>query len=337
MVNRILALCDEEKTYLYHLAEYLERKETLSFTVHVFTDYGQLGRFLENNEIEVLLIAERVFREELLLLPVRQILILNESGITAGSGIQNISKYQSRENIFRALMNHYMGGTEEVPRRVAREGRMKLIGCYTPIGRCLQTTFALSMGQLLAGKSRVLYLNLEGCSGMNYLLPKECSSDITDVLYFFGCEREKLAFRMAGIVQALNGMDYIPPARFWKDLQSISGEQWIQLFREIEEITDYEYLILDLSDQVNGLLEILKGCFRIFTITRQEEHAEAKLKQYESVVQSMNCEEIAFRTSRQNLPMFEKVPSDPTQLIRGEIAAYVRKVIEEEIYGYSKG
>ena len=35
--------------------------------------------------------------------------------------------------------------------------------------------------------------------------------DITDVLYYFRCEKDRLSYRLEGMIQTLNGLDYIPP------------------------------------------------------------------------------------------------------------------------------
>ena len=42
-----------------------------------------------------------------------------------------------------------------------RAGLAKVLGVYSPVGRCLKTSFALTMGKLLAQEERVLYPNLE--------------------------------------------------------------------------------------------------------------------------------------------------------------------------------
>ena len=334
MVKKILALCDGEENYLYHMADYLERKDMQPFAIRAFTNTDQLKKFMSNNETELLLIAENAYEEGIEDSPAAHILILNESGNEVGKKIENINKYQSSEYIFRAVMNSYTGGVEKVSQRIATGKEMKIIGNYTPIGHCLQTTFALSMGQILAKKHKTLYLNFEAYSGLGYLLDQEFTTDITDVLYYFNCEKEKLAYRLGGMVQSLNGLDYIPPVLSYRDLNDINGEQWIQLFQEIERDSDYEYLILDLSEQMKGLFDVLRACFRVFTIVREDGFAEAKIRQYESILQSMNYEDVAVKTKKWNLPLFHRIPSGLDQLTHGEIAGYVKKIIEEEIYGY---
>ena len=135
----------------------------------------------------------------------------------------------------------------------------------------------------------------------------------------------------------MNGLDYIPPVVSYQQLGGITGEQWIQLFREIEKISEYEYLILDLSEQVQGLFDVLRECCNIFTIVREDGIAEAKMRQYEALIQSMNYEDIVVKTKKWKLPVFRRIPPGIEQLTRGEIAAYVTKIIEEEIYGGKTG
>lgn len=332
MVKKVMALCDREEKYLYHMADFLEKKDTLPFAVHVFTNVEKLKSFTQKNPVEILLIGENAYEEQIAEYPVSQIFILNESGNQVGCEIENINKYQSSEEIFSTIMNGYTWDKEKLPRRLATGNRMKIIGNYTPVGRCLQTTFALSMGQQLARKHKTLYLNFESYSGFGSLLDKKIAADITDVLYFFNCEREKLAYRLESMVENINGLDYIAPVLSYQQLKEVTGEQWIELFREIERASDYEYLILDLSEQINGLFDILRECHRIFTIVREDGFAEAKLRQYEAVMQSMNYSDIAGKTKKWCLPFFQKIPYGLDQLTHGELAGYVKKMIEDEIY-----
>lgn len=333
MVKKILALCDKEESYLRHMADYLGKKDMRSFMVRAFTNADQLKRFTEKNNAELLLIAENAYRDEIKDWPIKHILILNESGNLVGTNVENINKYQSSENVFRTVMNYYM---EEngLAGRLSTGNRMKIIGNYSPVRRCMQTTFALSMGQILAKKHKTLYLNFESYSGFGYLLNREFAADITDVLYYFNCEREKLPYRLEGMIQTINGLDYIPPVLSYKDLAEIEGKEWIGLFREIERTSEYEYLILDLSDQMKGLFDVLRECFRVFTIVKEDGFAEAKLRQYEEVMKMMDYGDIAAKTKKWALPEFCRLPPGLEQLTHGEVAAYVKEIIEKDIYTY---
>lgn len=64
------------------------------------------------------------------------------------------------------------------------EYKTKFIGIYSPVHRCLQSSFALTLGQLLSEKHPTLYLNFEHYIGISELLPERQSRDLADLLYF---------------------------------------------------------------------------------------------------------------------------------------------------------
>ena len=60
-------------------------------------------------------------------------------------------------------------------------------------------------------------------------------------------------------------------------MSGIRGTGWLDLFREIEKVSEYEFLILDLSDCLMDLWEILQSCDHIYTIVREDPLAMAKI------------------------------------------------------------
>ena len=74
---------------------------------------------------------------------------------------------------------------------VQTDHRVEVYGFYTPVGRCLQTTFALTMGQLLARQKRVLYLNFESCAGLAEMLARKGEAEFLQVLYYLQEEPEE--------------------------------------------------------------------------------------------------------------------------------------------------
>jgi len=83
-------------------------------------------------------------------------------------------------------MEYYTDQSEKVhtPLRTGLK-KMQIIGVYTPIGRCLQTTFSLTLGQMLAKHYKTLYLNFEIYSGFARMMSRNFNSDIADLMYYF--------------------------------------------------------------------------------------------------------------------------------------------------------
>ncbi len=325
MDKRILAIFDGEESYAYRLMEFISEKRNLPFRVYVFTDKKKFYSCAKAEDIECLLVSESVYGQEVEVLKIPHIIILSENGENLNKALHHINKYQSCENILHEVMEYYTEKSEAVPTAL-RTGirKMQIIGIYTPIGRCLQTTFSLTLGQMLARRFKTLYLNFEVYSGFSRLLSRTFDSDISDLMYYFACAREKLACRMESMVETVNGLDFIPPAEIYQNLAGIRGSQWMDLFQEIEKSSEYEYLILDLTDSIMDLWEVLKGCDHIYTISRDDGMAMAKIEQYEKVLEQMEYGEITARTTRWKLPVFKQLPRQMEELTYGELAKYIK-------------
>lgn len=333
MDKRILAICDQEENYAYRMMEYLNEKENMPFDIHVYTDVGILTDSPQLRQIECLMIAESTYTPQVEELEIPHILILNETGNAIGDNRYNISKYQSTDCIFRDVMSYYSEKSILLPPKLRATGeRMRIIGIYTPINRCLQTTFSLTLGQMLARKHKTLYMNFEHYSGMNALLGKHFQADLTDVVYYMECAREKMAYKLENIVETVNGLDFVPPVEMYPSLQGIRGEQWTMLLNEMEQFSEYEYLLLDLSDCVNGVFDILRACDKVYTITRNDSIALAKMEQYETMLKTLEYEDVTAKTKKWKFPVFQQLPARLENFTIGEMAEYIKQNVLKDVY-----
>lgn len=334
MDKRILAIFDSEEGYAYRLMEFMSGKKNLPFEVYVFTDGEKFYSCAQITNIECLLISESAYKQEVETLKIPHIIILSESGANLSKTLHHISKYQSCEMIFHQIMEYYTDRSETVPIAL-RTGlrKMKIIGIYTPVGRCLQTTFSLTLGQMLARQFKTLYLNFEVYSGFSRMLSREFRNDITDLMYYFNSAREKLVCRLESIVETVSGLDFVPPAQMIQNLNGIRGAQWLDLFHEIEKTSEYEYLILDLTDGIMDLWDVLRGCDHIYTITKGDPLAIAKVEQYEKILEDMDYGDITAKTTKWRLPVFKQLPVCFEELTYGELARYIRTQVFPELFG----
>lgn len=332
MNRRILAILDSEENYAYRLMDFITTKGNVPFEVHVFTRDDKFYSFLEKEKVECLLVSENAYQKKVEALEIPHIIILSENGTNLNQALYHVNKYQSCDRVLREVMEQYSGGNgKEIAVTACRRGKMKIIGIYTPVGRCLQTTFSLTLGQMLARKHKTLYLNFEAYSGLGKMLNREFKGDLSDLTYYFSCAREKLFYQLKSLTECVGGLDFIPPADVYQSLSGIRGTDWIDLFQEIEKITDYEYLILDLSDCLMDLWEVLKNCDLIYTIVREDALAEAKTSQYEMALEIMKYKEITGKTRKWMLPLFRKLPMHFGELTYGDLAAYIRKEVFPEL------
>lgn len=352
MRQKIFAICDMEEAYALRMAEYMLEKIRIPYALHLFTKVEELERFLEQEKIEILLIAEsalELLRMEYVSRQVAQVFVLQENDMREGDGQDNdrqkqdgreredttlyISKFQSPERIVSILIESAKGLADWPAAGTQIQEDVKLVGVYSPIKRCLQTSFALTMGQILAKEHKVLYFNFENYSGFGKMLGREFGTDVSDVLYYFRCDQEKLALHLPAIIQNINGLDYIPPMQSQMQLWETEGGQWLELCRKIAQIGEYDYIILDLDDGMSGLFDLLRECYKIYTITREDSFAVAKLNQYEQILKFHELEDIVDKTVKCRFPIFKEVPVNLELMTHGQLAGYVKAIIREDLYG----
>lgn len=329
MNSNILVLCDREEEYTRHMSEYLKARKEIPWKIHTYTEADGLKEFARSTPIELLVVAESTYQDDMRNLPVEKIVLLNESGVVRWGNIRNINKYQQAENVYREILSEYVETMQEPLVRLAEASNTRLIGFFTPVHRSLQTTFALTMGQMLAVKYRTLYLSFEYCAGIGELLPDVRTKDLADLVYFLNTDKEKFLLRMQTMIMKKGQMDYIPPARAGVMLPTIRTEEWIELLTRIVGSGEYDYIILDLSESIQGLLEILRMCFKIFTLIGDDRFSRGKLAQYERLLAMSECEDIIARTSKYRPPRFRRIPEEVELFTKGDMADYVRRIVGE--------
>lgn len=336
MKQKVFAICDVEEAYAFRLAEYMLGKIRIPYILHLFTKVEELQKFAQQERIEILLIAEsalRMLREEYVRQQAAQIFVLQENDTSDWEDMCCINKFQSPEKIMEVLFESITDLPGWRLEEVTESTAVKLIGVYSPIKRCLQTSFALTMGQILAKEHRTLYFNFENYSGFGQMLKREYSMDMMDLMYYFRCAKDKLPLRLASIIQNINGLDYIPPVQSHVGLREVSGGEWLELCSHIAGIGQYEYIILDLDDGMEGLFELLRHCYKIYTITKEDSFAIAKLNQYEQILKFNELDEIADKTVKCRFPVFKEVPVKLDLMTHGELAGYVKAIVREDLYG----
>lgn len=331
MKKKILALCDKEAEYVQHMTDYLKTKQEIPFEIYAYTEPEKLVEFGQKQDIEMLVVAETAYTYEVSRMETGQTLILNESGNIACREVPQVDKYQQAEAIYRFIMSRYLERMPEEQKALLPVERAKLIGMYSPVRRCLQTSFALTLGQCMARRHKTLYISFEHYTGWNGMLKKEGGRDLSDLLFYLDEEGEKFRYRLRLTEEKLGMLCYIPPVYAGQNLLYITAAQWKRLLDKILSQGGYDYVILDLSENLQGIFELLRMCDRIYTIVEEDEPARSKVEQYERLLRMYEFEDVLDKTQKQNLPVFQELPSRLDCFTKGELAAYVRKVMEEDL------
>lgn len=322
----IMVLCDEEEEYAQLMTEFLRKQRNLPWKLRTYTNAEAMMK-QESEGVDMLVVAESAFSDKMRNLCADGTVILSESGIMKWENICYVDKYSPAEDVLKHLLAIYVESADASMPRLSGALGTKFIGNYSPVRRGLQTSFALALGQMLSEEHRTLYLNFEHYAGVGELLPDMQTLDMADLLYFLNAENEKFRIRMQMMMKHIGKLDYIPPMKSGQNLLSITEGEWLGFLRRIEELGEYEYVILDLSESMQGLFEILRLCSKVFTSEAKDRVASRKLLQYEQVLSLYEYEDVLEKTRRLDLSHIHRLPSEPEQLTRGELADVVKELM----------
>ena len=329
-VGRTLILCDKEEEYAQLMTEYLKKQKDLPWEMRTYTDVQELLK-TEGEGIAILVVAESAYCEELLNLAPARIVVLNESGLMRWENLYYVDKYQQADEVLRFLMEAYLEIVDTSLPRLQKNCGTVFIGNYSPVRRGMQTSLALTVSQLLAKEHATLYLNFEHYAGLAELVADTQTYDLADLLYFLDAEKEKFRLRLQSMLKHIGDLDYVPPMKSGQNLLTITEAEWLKLFQKIVELGEYEFVILDLSESMQGLFQILRLCKRIYTVTREDRIAKSKLLQYEQLLAVCDYNDVLDKTKQLSLTHIRRLPESLELLTRGELADLAQKLIEEII------
>ncbi len=210
-----------------------------------------------------------------------------------------------------------------------RNYHTKLIGVYSPIKRSYQTTFSITLGQILARTTNTLYFNLEGYSGFQGMHTESYAYHLSDFIYLLKNSPTTIPTKLNTMLQTINQLDFIPPCDNNMDLRKIEGEDLHKLIELLVNCKEYQYLIIDFSDCVQGLYELLDLCDEIYTITANDSVGKAKIQEYEEALLQMDYGGILQRTRKISIPTFSKESHEIKRLLYGDLAEYLKKELKD--------
>lgn len=331
MRKKQVVICDSNKEYAMRLQEYVKERKTMPFGMAFYTEKDKFLEYVKRERPEVCVISEDCFKREDFVRSVeknttRILRICEEKEEVENQGIY---RYVSGDVFIKELCRlGELSPQDGVNRN--KIGKTKLVGVYTPIGRCLQTSFALVLGQMLASKYQVLYLNFEAYSGFAQMLQKNFNKDMADLLYYFRNLSGEFSEQYHNMKQSINGLDYIPPAFSYMDISGVTPEEWREFLDTLGKCGDYDYIILDLTDAVQGLYQLLRASSYVYTITRNDGMALAKISHYENILRELSYIDVLDKTKKCSFPIYRQLPIGAEELLYSQLADYARKILRED-------
>lgn len=334
MQTGTLVICDLDKEYANSLMEYIGGKPGMPFKTIVFTDKQALLEYLTDNSIEMLLISNTEMGDEVAVQNIGKIILLSSGKIlTEHVDYETIFKYQSGENIVREVLEHYVELHRDYEVMPMSKRNAEIIGVYSPVGRSGKTTFALTLGQILASEHSVIYMNMEEFSAFDKIFGHGYSGDLSDLMYFFKQNPEVVPIKLQAIVNNIHGLDYVPPLMFCEDLRNVETKEWTTLVSKIAAMDTYDKIILDLSSMVANIFEMLEVCDVVYMPISDDRISLMKVAAFEECLLKKEKEKLLNRIVKIKLPQLGRVIWEEDYLEKqlwGELGDFVRKILKEE-------
>lgn len=333
MKTGILAIYDPDADYANGLMEYISDKQGIPFKTVTFTEKDILLNFVSKQHIDILLISSFSMEERIGQLDIGKIILLSPGSIFSEfTGYSWIYKYQSAENIVREVLNYYAeihnnDGIVSISR-----GNMEIIGVYSPLGRIGKTTFALTLGQILAADAPTLYMNMEEFSAFDKIMAKSYPGDLSDLMYFYKQNPESVPIKLQAVVDSIHEMDYIPPLLFSQDLRELNTEEWVSLIQKIASTGTYEKIVLDVGSMLKNVFQILEICNSIYTPINDDRISLMKIAAYEEYLLKNEKEDIVNRTIKIKTPKAGEETWDEDYLeqqLWGNLGDFIRRMLRE--------
>ena len=306
------------------------------FEVQAFTNVESLIRYGKNHPMEILLISARAVCNEIKELPINKIVILSEGESLESLNLEeypSVYKYQSSDRLVAEVMEYYAASGQTARILPDFHHRTRLIGVYSPISRCRKTSFALTLGEVLAETKHILYLNMEAFSGFEKLMGTSSRLDLSDVFYFYRQHDGNLIYRWPSIVQTFHNLVYVPPVTVPSDLEEIEMEEWAGLLKEITTTMEYDGIVLDIGSEMRNVPELLGLCDRIYMPVRDDLFSSAKLAQFDSFLERTQDQRLQEKITRVHPPaqvLLREGRDLVQQLVWGEMGNFVRMLLWEE-------
>lgn len=334
-MEKIMAVYDVDQGYAQRFADVVNQKEKAPFTVVPFSTLELLREFAKTHRVEILLISSAVSRQQVEGIEAGAVVTLSEGEMvpTAEEDYPAVYKYQSADNVVREVMARYCEQPGE-EMYVMLGTRSKVLGIYSPLGRCLKTSLALLLGQQLAREGKTIYVGFEEFSGLQQIIGGEHKYDLSDVLYFLRQESFSVV-RLRSLVYTWKDMDYIAPVRYPEDLEQMSGDEAAGLIEKLASESGYEYIVVDVGRMGRNLMPILERCDVIYMPVRDDSMSSAKLNEFDRYLEATGHQAMTEKIKRLKLP-FRNSPRQGAdyleQILWGELGDYVRRLLKGAVW-----
>ncbi len=261
-----IAVADEDTYSLRQLTNYLV-KNTQAFEVYSFAKKESFVRFLQEEQMDILLLTEEMRSEATDAAQAVVKCLLCEEKNDDVTGYEVIRKYQKTAALVGDIMLLYSKQSGKADVLARGERKTQLIGVYSPVGGSGKTAIALLLAQqLVRDRKKVFYQNWEGIDSTQGVLAPEAQVCLSDLLVSIRAGEHGVGVAVLSkmCTPVHSGFSYINPRESSLELSEVSLTEQTALIREIVQLGQFDYVLLDFDSEMNeSKLALLALCDRI--------------------------------------------------------------------------
>ena len=236
-----------------------------------------------------------------------------------------IYKYQNCDVVLKEILK-MASSIDDINVYINRSTTMKVIAVYTPNDSRIATSIALDIGKLLSGRASTLFISLDGMSVIPDITGIEFDMDMSD-LFCENMTEGGLSNAIIRSVRRLGNMDVLPIMHNYQDMASVTNEEWKNFIKDIERKTDYEFVVIDLTESVRNLFDILKLANYICVATSKGTVEGYRYKQFMKEIEILYDSELKEKINTYFVDAGDDIPFEMSAGSMGPFGNYSKQFV----------
>lgn len=275
--------------------------------------------------------------DELISFSVKKVVYLTDNKKNMSENL--VYRYQRCDELISEINRLGKGDSFFRERDIYSFKKTRFVGVYSPIGGSGKTTFAITYGRIAASENKVLYINFDEFSGLSYFFNRDNSVkeedtrskelDFSDLLYHVKVKSDKASEVFESVICKYKEIEYIVPSRLSINIKEYRKKDWENLFEFISADGRYEEVILDFSNIVGDIYEVLLMCDQVFMPIINDCIFTSKIIEFEEALKAEGLIELSKRIYKLSLPFINKPASRSdfmNYILYSEMGDYIRNL-----------
>lgn len=291
MKEKILVICDDDKTYIDRLGRYINSRKSRDLSVACFSDRDKLAEYAKENQVDLFLAGES-WIDEKLCGDMRRWIELSENRTEEGHSYRCIYRYQPADEMLeKVLQTMKRPGGGGLGTAVSSA----LIGVYAPLGWAETTRLALAMAAHLGREGPAVYIGLNEFSPLTRIVGKSKGYDLSDAAYCW--RRGKLSYeQLERMTSHLDGFDCVPAPVNPAELAELSGQELEELLEAVCSVGGYYHAVLDFGGSISGRHTLFEACGQDFVLLPDTETGRLSWEEFENFWETVGAGKLLKKT-----------------------------------------